>query len=238
MTSEGINRQPQGIPTGGQFAANNHAEAPIKLFDRTDGSFLKPAPSATAEHCIEFWSNVEIPDEIITQVETEYMKVRSAEIDSDMEDAMGQWRSRWEAENPVPKDRYLAEYQERFKQEYEQHRRAILPSVEAKRPPALGEYDSRQLIRATQMLIHRPVARRFPGEGDKVLLEPIELFDETLAVYDIEQKYRLSAVRYAMSKVFQSESEMALLRAIEGQSEKLSGIHEQLVHQRADFSEY
>jgi hypothetical protein len=237
MTVEGINRQPQGIPAGGQFAANNHSEAPIRLFDRTDGSFLNPAPSATADHCVQFWSNVEIPDEIIDQVADAYAKFRSEEIDKDMEQLMGQWRASWEAQNPAPKDKHLPEYQQRFKDEYEQHRLSILPRVEAKRPERLGQYDTRQLIRAAKMLVHRPNSQRFPGEGDKVLNEPIELFDETLTVLEIDKKYSLWDVRYSMEKIFRSDAE-ALLKAVESQSEQLSGIHEQLVHQRADFSEY
>lgn len=238
MTVEGINRQPQGIPAGGQFAPNQHAEAPIRLFDRTDGSFLNPAPSATAEHCIDFWSRVEIPDEIIDQVTSAYATSRSEEIDRDMEHAMAEWEGRWTQGNPAPtKEKHLAEFQERFRQEHEQHRLSILPGVVAKRPERLGEYDTRQLIRATKMLVHRPNSTRFPGEGDKVLAEKIELFDEELTVLEIDQKYNLWDIRYSMEKVFRNDAE-ALLKAIEGQSEQLSGIHSQLVHQRADFSGY
>lgn len=236
MTAEGINRAPVGIPSGGQFVANNHSEAPIRLFDRSDGSFLNPAPSATAEHCIHFWSHVEIPDEIIDQVVDAYAAARSEEIDSDMEQAMARWRTHWEDQNPAPK-RNLEEYQERFRTEYEQHRQSIMPRVEAKRPERLGQYDTRQLIRATKMMIHRPNSARFPGEGDKVLDEPVELFDETLTVREIDQKYNLYDVRHAMDKIYRNDSD-ALLRAVESQSEQLSGIHEQLVHQRSDFNEY
>ncbi|WP_422759063.1 hypothetical protein [Paenarthrobacter sp. C1] len=237
MTSEGINRQPQGIPVGGQFAANKHSEAPIRLFDRTDGSFLNPAPSATAEHCIQFWSNVEIPDEIIDQVNDAYAKFRSDEIDRDMEAEMAQWRAVWEGQNPVPKEKHLAEYQQRFKSEYEQHRLAILPRVTVKRPERLGEYDTRQLIRAAKMLAHRPNSQRFPGEGDKVLNEPVELFDETLTVLEIDKKYSLWDIRYSMEKIFRNEND-ALLAALENQREELSGIREQLVYQRNDMSGY
>ena len=236
MTAEGINRVPAGIPIGGQFAATTHAEAPIKLFDRNDGSFLKPAPSATAEHCIEFWANVEIPDEIITQVEVEYAKWRSAEIDTDMEQAMSKWSERWSEQNPAPKKDVDA-YSARWRAEHEQYRQSILPGVVAKRPERLGQYDSRQLIRAAQMLIHRPHNARFPGEGDKVLAEPIELFDETLTVLEIDQKYSLYDIRHAMSRIFKSDAE-ALLRAVQSQSGQLSDIHEQLIHARADNSGY
>lgn len=237
MTTEGINRQPQGIPVGGQFAPNQHSEAPIRLFDRTDGSFLNPAPSATAEHCIAFWSAVEIPDEIIDQVVDAYAKSRSAEIDTDMEQIMAQWRTRWEEQNPAPKDKHLPEYQQRFKNEYEQHLQAVMPGVVAKRPERLGEYDTRQLIRAAKMLVHRPNSRRFPGEGDKVLAETIELFDEELTVLEIDEKYNLYDIRYAMEKVFRNQND-PLLAALESQREELSGIREQLVYQRNDMSGY
>lgn len=236
MTAEGINRAPAGIPRGGQFVANNHAEANIRLFDRTDGSFLNPAPSATAEHCIDFWANVEIPDEIIDQVSVAYQKMRSEEIEKDMEHAMAQWRTHWEDQNPVPK-RKLEEYQERFKAEYEQHRLAILPGVVAKRPERLGQYDVPQLIRATKMMIARPVAARFPGEGDQVLEEPVELFDETLTVLEIDRKYNLYDIRHVMRKIYRNDND-ALLEALESQREELSGIREQLVHQRSDFNGY
>lgn len=234
MTADGINRAPAGIPSGGQFVANNHAEANIKLFDRTDGSFLNPAPSATAEHCIQFWSNVDIPDEIIDQVVTEYAKDRSAEIDEDMKQVMAQWTTHWQDQNPAPK-RNIEEYNERYRLEHENHRLSILQSVTDKRPEQLGQYDTRQLIRATKMLIHRPHPDRFPGEETTVLDEPVELWDGTLSVRQIEQKYRLTRVRYAMEKIFKSDSE-ALLAAMETQSETLSGIREQLIYQRSDQS--
>lgn len=236
MTAEGINRAPAGIPSGGQFVAHNHAEAPIRLFDRTDGSFLNPAPSATADHCIRFWSSVEIPDEIIDQVVVEYAKMRSTEIDRDMENAMAQWRTHWEDQNPVPK-RGLEEYQERFKAEYEQHRQAILPGVSAKRPERLGQYDVPQLIRATKMMIHRPNPGRFPGEELKVMNEPVELFNETLTVAQIDEKYNLYEVKHAMERIHRTDNG-ALLTALEVQSEQLSGIHTQLVHQRNDSGGY
>lgn len=238
MTLEGHNRQPQGIPVGGQFAPTQHAEAPIRLFDRNDGSFLNPAPSATAEHCIAFWSNVEIPDEIIDQVVVAYAKHRSAEIDSDMEKIMAKWSAKWQEQNPPPsKDKHLPEYQQRFRSEHEAYRQSVLPAVEAKRPKGLGSYDTRQLIRAANMLIHRPNAKRFPGEEDKVLDYKIELFDEELTVMEIQDKYNLYEISYSMEKIFRNDAE-ALLRAMESQSEQLSGIHEQLVHQRNDMSNY
>lgn len=213
-----------------QVVAHDHTEATIRLFDRTDGTFLNPAPSATAEHCIQFWSNVQIPDEIIEQVIVAYATDRSKEIDKEMEQAMAQWRARWEAENPVPKQRHLEQYQNRFKAEYEEYRLSILPGVIAERPERLGEYDVPQLIRAAKMIRRRPNPDRFPGEENKVLDEPVELFNETLTVMEIETKYRLSRIKASMDTINRVDNK-DLLRALEVMSEQLSGLHTVLVYQ-------
>jgi hypothetical protein len=232
LTSEGTNRQPQG----GQFVPNQHPGATIRLFDRTDGSFLNPAPSATAEHCIDFWSRIEIPDEIIDQVVNAYAKFRSEEIDTEMEQIMTEWSARWQEQNPAPTSRHMEEYQQRYRAEHEKHRQSVLSGVVGKRPEALGQYDTRQLIRATKMLIHRPNPNRFPGEDRKVLEQPVELFDETLTVWEIHEKYSLYDIRHSMEKVFRNDAD-AMLKALESQSEQLSGIHEQLVYARADMGD-
>jgi hypothetical protein len=148
---------------------------------------------------------------------------------------MADWRAHWAEQNPAPK-RNVEEYQERFKREHEAQRQSVLPGVEAKRPERLGQYDTRQLIRATKMLIHRPNPERFPGEDQKVLMEPVELFDETLTVWQIHEKYNLYDIRPAMEKLSRKNPE-ALLRAVESQSEQLSGIHEQLVYLRSDMGD-
>jgi hypothetical protein len=210
----------------------------IRLFDRNDGTFLKPSPSATAEHCIRFWNTVQIPDEIIWQVEAEYRNGRTVEVDQKMRAAMDAWQADWERANPAPrKPRDLEAYQARFRSEYEEYRQSILPSVEASRPDALGEYDSRQLIRAAQMYAHAPADDKFPGESQKVFDERIELFDEVLTVLQIEERYALSRLGHAMDRILPSVRERTLVESAETMQRQLEGIHTALVHLRSDLSD-
>ncbi|UYY83744.1 hypothetical protein OIT41_20590 (plasmid) [Arthrobacter sp. YA7-1] len=177
-----------------------------------------------------------MPDEIVVQVCDAYAKFRSDEIDRDMDDIMTKWRTRWEAENPAPKQRHLSEYHDRYRTEFEQHRLSVLPEVVAKRPERLGQYDAPQLIRATKMLICRPHSKHFGGEGDKVLDAKVELFDEELSVLEIHKKYSLWDIKASMEKVFPKEQD-ALLASLAEQLEELTGIRQQLVYLRSDMSE-
>lgn len=213
MTTDGLNRVPSGVPAGGQFSGNQHSESPVRLFDRNDGSFLKPSPSRTAEHCINFWSTVEIPDAIIDQVEKVYRDARAAEVTNEMDTYMDKWEREWLAANPEPKTKHVDEWKARFEQEREAYRLSILPTVSV-RPEKLGSYDSRQLVRAAQMLFHAPNFNRFPEETDKVLEHEIELYDEVLTVRQIEMKYGLYQLHYAMESVFKDNAEESILRQL------------------------
>lgn len=235
--NDGINRIQQGVPGGGQFAPGSHSESPVRLFDRHDGTFLKPSPSATAAHCIEFWSTVEIPDEIIEQVEREYSRVKASRVKEEMDSRMKEWTIAWQDANPKPRgDRKIEEYNERWRTEYEQHRQSIVGEVEEKHGPChLGNYDSRQIIRACQMIVHRPNSKKFdPAETQKVLEEPIELYNEVLTVREIERKYRLSEFHYAMERVF-PKSDDAVVEALAGMDSRLAGIRDELASQRSDY---
>lgn len=231
MTTDGLNRVPSGVSTGGQFTHNQHAESPVRLFDRTDGSFLKPSPSRTADHCINFWSTVEIPDAIIDQVEKAYREGRAREVNQEMDTAMDAWERQWSGANPQPK-RHVEDWQARFEQEREAYRQEILPAATA-RPTALGTYDSRQLIRAAQMYYHAPNKNRFPEETEKVLDHEIELFDEVLTVRQIERKYGLWDYHFAMEAVFKDDSELEILRRV---SAGIDGVNDSLIDlKRQDF---
>lgn len=215
-----------GIPGAGQFAPGGAAHSPspvtlgspVKLFDRTDGTYYHPAPSATAEHCINFWANVEIPDEIITQVENAYYNDRQLEIDEDMEETMRAWTVEWMESNPEPgkwASKFDTEnYNQRWRDEHEVHRLKVLPGVEARRPLALGSYDSTQIIRASQMAAHHPDPNKFPDEVPKVLMHPIELFDGEMAVHEIEKKYRLARIAPYIAGLVKPDNEARMLEAI------------------------
>lgn len=54
----------------------------LSLYDRPDGSFYYPPVSATAEHCIRFWSEVEIPDEAIARFTQAYGVMASKALEN------------------------------------------------------------------------------------------------------------------------------------------------------------
>lgn len=213
MTSESMNRTQAGVPEGGQFAAATHAESPVKLFDRNDGTFLKPSPSSTAEHCIGFWSNVAIPDEIVSQLETVYYQTRLNEVEQQVDDQTEAWATQWIAENPQPRrESHVAEWNARFAAEREAFMVPLREQLQSERPAKLGSYDSRQLVRAAQMLYHSPNAAKFPPEENiKVRDHQIELYNEMLTVEEIETKYNLYKLHYCLERVFEDNTEKEML---------------------------
>lgn len=193
--------------------------APVRLFDRMDGTYYHPAPSATAEHCINFWANVAIPDEIITQVENAYYKDRQQEIDEDMEETMRVWTVEWMKANPEPgrwASNYETEaYNQRWRDEHEVHRLKVLPEVEARRPLHLGSYDAPQIIRAAQMGKHCPDSEKFPGEIDKVMMHPVEFFSgELVRVHEIHKRYQLPRIAPYIQGLVKPDNEVRILEAI------------------------
>jgi hypothetical protein len=225
--------------TGGRYDFAYHPESPVKLFDRTDGSYLHPSPSATAEHCITFWSNVEIPDEIISQSESAYYADRVQEVEDDMNSAMAAWTDEWAERNPesakmTPK--LIEERNAKYRSEHEAHRLSILPGVEAKRPEVMGEYDARQLIRAYQMVANRPNSTKFPEESEKVLSHPVQLFDETLTVREIQHKYGLHRIGSVIEGKAKVDEGQAVLDAIGHTNQLLAGISTEIIRQDVSTS--
>ena len=213
MTSESMNRTPAGVPEGGQFAATAHAESPVKLFDRADGTFFKPSPSSTADHCISFWSTVAIPDEIVTQLEDVYYQTRLSEVQQQVDAQTEVWAQQWLVEHPKPKrNSQEAEWNAQFAADREAFMGPLREQLEAERPMKLDMYDSRQLVRAAQMLYHIPSQRKFPVEENlKVRDHQIELYNEVLTVEEIQEKYQLFKLHYCLERIFQDTTEKEML---------------------------
>jgi hypothetical protein len=222
-----------GVPQGGQFATYPHAESPVKLFDRTDGSFFKPSPSSTADHCIGFWSNVTIPDEIIRQVEVTYLERRKAEVEAGVTQRVADWKAGWLQENPQPRFK-VDEWEARLRDEQAAFAAQARQSLTEERPMLLGLYDSRQLVRAAQMLYHAPDSRRFFDEHIAVRDHEIELFNDTLTVEQIEEKYRLFDMHYAVERVFEDNTEKKILEGINALNSNMSVLSEEVIDARRD----
>ncbi|QOD05893.1 hypothetical protein [Pseudarthrobacter sp. BIM B-2242] len=222
-----------GVPQGGQFTSPKHAESPVKLFDRTDGSFFKPSPSSTADHCINFWSNVQIPDEIIRQVEVTYHERRKAEVETDLNQRLADWKQSWLQENPKPRFK-VDEWESKFAADQNAFVAQARESLTNERPMKLGLYDSRQLVRAAQMLYHAPDSRRFYDEHIAVRDHEIELFNETLTVEQIQDKYKLFDMHYAMESVFEDNTEKQILEGINSLNRNMTVLSEDVIDSRRD----
>lgn len=239
MTAE-TSRVPAGVPSGGQFTATVHGEAPVRLFNRSDGSFLKPSPSSTAEHCIQFWSNVTIPDEVIEQAEQTYDHVRSEEIATEMDAETDAWSERYVASNPRPRrgGRDLDRWEEQFELDREAYRASIEEAITSRRPRYLGSYDARQIVRAAQMYHHRPHSLKFPEESQKVLDFQVELFDCVMSVDEIERVYEMDKIHFCLEEISKDDS---LQRQIVAKLSELNGgievVKKELGYQSALASE-
>lgn len=203
------------------------------LFDRPDGSFYKPSPSSTADHCINFWSAVQIPDEAINQVETIYHQARVAEVESGVAHRLADWKQTWLQDNPKP--RFKAdEWEAKFAADRDAFVAQARQSLANERPMKLGLYDSRQLVRAAQMLYHAPDSKRFYDEHIAVRDHEIELFNETLTVEQIQDKYKLFQMHYAMEEVFEDDTQKQILEGIRSLNSNMSVLSEEVIDARRD----
>ena len=205
----------------------------VPLFDGADGSFFKPCPSSTAEHCINFWSNVAIPDEIIRQVENAYFKTRTNDVEAGVTQRVAEWKASWLQENPKPRFK-VEQWEAKFQADHAAIKARAVEDVTNERPMRLGEYDSRQLIRAAQMYCHLPHPKRFREENIMVRDHEIELFDETLTVEQIQDKYKLYQIHYSMEAVFVDTTMTQILQAINDVNSNLSIVSEEVIDARRD----
>lgn len=146
-------RIPTGVPTGGQFSVPEKTEAGVELRP-LDGSFLYPPVFTTAEDIIDFWSRVEIPDEVLARTERLY---REGFEPLGVHWPSSAWRAHglydWRNNHPQPDAADVAataawEGECRVAQaDYEEN----LSQVMSQRPETLDRRDVRPLVRAAAM---------------------------------------------------------------------------------------
>lgn len=208
MTSEAQAQQrvARGVPQGGEYTSRVHAEpevrlSAVKLFDADNGTYTNPAPSKTADHCIEFWSNVEVPDKVIQQMFKAFGEQWAKDNDQAEEELKTEFRSQWEESNPRPnKPRHVQEWEAQRELVLEESF-APLNGVFLRTPRRLKAFDGGQLVRAARMWQCAPHPDKFPEEHEKVMEHEVELFDETLTVRQIEDKYFLQQILPAFDHV-------------------------------------
>lgn len=222
--------------TSTEAAPQNAIDAPTTpLFDRNDGTFLKPAPSRTAEHCITFWDSVAIPDEFITQMEDTYFKYRTQEVEKGLDSQVTAWAQQWLQENAQPKKQAdIDAWNARFAAEREEFMTRVRDELTAEYPMRLGSYDSRQLVRAAQMFFHIPHPTKYLKENIKVRDHPVELFDEVLTVEEIENKYSLYRMHGALERIFEDTTQKDILGELQFLNTNISVIRDEVIEWRRE----
>lgn len=152
--TEAQSRVPRGVPDGGQWAATERGEAHLDLTP-LDGSLLYPPIFTNAEQIIDFWSRVEVSDEVLHRAERVYRDVY-AEV-SQTWPAVA-WKrygqADWADDNPAPDPSDVgatADWEGRKRAAQVDYEDA-LSEVVSRRPERLDRRDVRPLVRATAML--------------------------------------------------------------------------------------
>lgn len=183
----------------------------IPIHDRMDGTYRHPSPSMTAEHCINFWGTIAIPDEIVLQANSAYYRARQSEIEDDIVEIMRLWTIRWLEKNPEPPKKgrphaiKAAEdaHSAQWRKEHEVHRLKELPKVQAKRPERLMIYENVQLVRVAQMYSRAP---READQHEEVMNYPIEMRNGQSTVREIYKSHRLDWIVDAIKSVDEPDS--------------------------------
>lgn len=217
--SEDYTTQPRDAE--GKFGERPHGEPMVALFDRNDGSFLHPSPSSTAEHCINFWSKAAIPDEVISQFEKAYLARYEEIFNRSFASRMAEFERKWRGEHPAPrKEKDLPAYEAELQSAKDAVSDQITDAAVQETTPQLVSYDIRQLIRATQMVWHRP-RPKFENEGDKVLDYQVELYDGPMTLRDIAIKYRLEELHWTMEEIHADKGVKDIIAAIDRASDQV-----------------
>lgn len=215
----------------GRAATAEPAREPVRprvqLFDRMDGTWFRPAPFSKVDLCVDFWNAVEIPEGLADEFQEAYGNAVTEEVTAAVNEVMVPWGEGWIAANPKPKrEKDHAEYEARFTALFNEKQDAVRAEQRAKHPE-MAWYDVSQLLRATQMLRFRPYGP-YAEEGDRIFDEYVELYEETVTIEQVEQKYRLSRLWPLMRQAPLPAGAAAVVGAIEGLSGKIDALHTEL----------
>lgn len=206
---------------------------PVKLFNRAEGSFFWPWPSSTAEHCISFWSSVEVPDEIIFQFVAAYHERRKNEVAQGTAQRTDDWKQKWLQENPKPRFK-TDDWEAKFQSDRARFTAQVTDELTNERPMRLGLYDVRQLVLAAQMFYHIPDPKKFPEENIKVRDHPVELYNETLTTEQIQDKYKFFSHHYVLERVFKDPIGEQILEGVRDLNRNMSVLSEEVIDARRE----
>ncbi|XKH58641.1 hypothetical protein LG293_16450 (plasmid) [Citricoccus nitrophenolicus] len=199
MTAAQFRPEDHPRSTGGQFVETMKPEAqgvePLKLFDREDGSFLNPPASRTAEHCIKFWSTVEIPDEIVVAFRDAQRAEREQRVQPYRQAEFDAWYQQWAPSNP-------GATAQQWTPAWEQYAKTngVEERLEEK-VPSLAYQDASQAIRALQMIRMAPDEQRWPEETQTVREHQIETFRGVVPALELCKTHKLIRVAGVLDRM-------------------------------------
>lgn len=214
---------PEDHPRGfkGRFVETTRPEAqgvePLKLFDRKDGTFLNPPASKTAEHCIEFWSTVTIPDEIVVAFRDAQRAEREQRIENERTDqeAFEAWYRQWIQSHPGATQ---AQYNAAWRRHVEE------------KNPSLAYQDASQAIRALQMVRRCPDEKRWADEAKKVYDHEIETWDGVVTALELCKQHKLIRVAGVLDRMpVQSDGlNPAILQSLQQLINETRGVRDEI----------
>lgn len=241
MTDLNPNRVLAGRAGAGQFAHKLHSESDIDLIDpdgddayNADGSWFFPPKPRSASQSASFWEKSRVPDEVLHQFVHAY-KERFLEYSNNRyRDEMTKWAERYRAKNPEPVGPFggnKKKWDEEFRRAHEEAQDEIILSCYKERPNMISRYDARPLARAAQMYMFAPSRDRNPDEWEKAMSHRVELFDESLSVYEVEQKYHLSEISLSLTEITPDHSrEEELMGEVGSVKESLAEMNENYIN--------
>lgn len=130
-------RQPTGVPTGGEFAHNEHDEAPGSLHSGqpTNRSFLYPPYLENAQAVIDYYEDIPIDDATVSK----------------FIDAYGEARAIWAEEHMDSYDLGLKSKYDGNKEKINEEHWAEFRRMEQEHPTFVNPVFARDITRAVQM---------------------------------------------------------------------------------------
>lgn len=217
MTDLNPNRVMAGRAGAGRFDHKYNSESDIDLIDpdsdefyNADGSWFFPPRPRSASQSASFWENSKVPDEVLHQFVHSYKERWLQYSDNRWREEMTKWAANYRENNPEPVGPFSGSQKKKWEEDFreasaEATDRLIL-ACHKERPNMISRYDARPLARAAQMYMFAPSRERNTVEWEKAMNHPVELYDETLTVYEVEQKYHLSEISLSLTEIAHDDS--------------------------------
>lgn len=204
----------------GTYGFGTHSEAEVRLFDtHRGGTFFNPTPPSTAKACVEFWSNVDAPDDAIDRFSRALKVQQAQELNEALTAALESRRIVWATANPMPQrpkdiDAWNAEYAQVHRENLDELSNL---SDEELLPGAAHKFDLQQLARVAQMVEFGPSARRFPEEHEALMETNIELYNGPVTVRDAWNRHGLGELQHHLEYRDSSLEVLAELRGVQAE---------------------